>query len=97
MKAALPRRKAAEYVGRYRGIGGYGEELVATVVADSARGLILQSPLTPPGGPPGSLVYRGGETFQLDDKQLTFTREKGRVVKLSVDAVYAYLVLRRKP
>jgi hypothetical protein len=86
---------AAEYAGEYRGIGGMGEDLTVRIVADSAGGLTLQGPLARPNAP-ATLAYTGEDTFQLDDKQLTFVREKGRVVGLHVDAVYAFLTLTRR-
>jgi len=45
----------------------------------------------------GGARHQGADTFRLDDKQLTFVREKGRVTKLGVDVVYAYLVPKRAP
>jgi hypothetical protein len=86
-----------DYVGSYGGVGGMGEDLTVKVVADSAGRLAFEGgPLTRPNAP-NTLAHTGTDTFQLDDKQLTFVREKGRVVKLRVDAVYAHLVLERRP
>jgi CubicO group peptidase (beta-lactamase class C family) len=95
--ATLKSETAREYVGSYAGIGGMGEDLTVKVHTDSAGRLALDGgPLTRHDSP-STLAYMGTDTFQLDDKQLTFVREKGRVVRLRVDAVYAHLVLERKP
>lgn len=99
-KAAPPtarlKRKASEYVGAYRGTGGMGEDLTVHVVTDAAGRLVLKSPFTHPDAP-ATLVYTGGESFALDDKRVTFVRERGRVARLSVDAVYGLMVLARQP
>jgi CubicO group peptidase (beta-lactamase class C family) len=90
--------KVADYVGEYRGGSGFGDDLVVKVLADSAGRLAMQGPLVRPDDPNGGrLTYLGGLTFQLDDKQLTFVRENGRVAALHVDAVYAFLPLKRQP
>jgi CubicO group peptidase (beta-lactamase class C family) len=94
-KAAPPQTKTADYVGEYRGKGGYGEDLVLKVAADPAGRLTIEGPLAGPPGPPRQLAYARGETFQLDDKQLTFVRQRGLVTKLRVDAVYVQMVLKR--
>jgi CubicO group peptidase (beta-lactamase class C family) len=87
--------KMADCVGAYRGPGGMGVDLRVTIAADSAGRLVLRGPIVRSDAP-ATLAHAGGDTFQLDDKQLTFVREDGHVVKLRVDAVYAYLVLKRE-
>jgi CubicO group peptidase (beta-lactamase class C family) len=89
--------KAADYVGAYRGRGGMGEDLTVHVVTDSGGRLVLRSPFTHPDAP-GTLVYAGGESFELDNgMRLTFFRERGRVARVSVDAIYGLMVLARQP
>jgi len=91
------RGRAADFVGAYRGVGGMGEDLTVNVVADSAGRLTMPgTPFVPPGAP-ATLQYVGGDTFELGGTHLTFVRERGRVVKLRVDAVYALFVLKRQP
>jgi CubicO group peptidase (beta-lactamase class C family) len=95
-KAAPATAKAADYVGEYHGKGGYGEDLVLKVAADPTGRLTIEGPIAGPPGPPRQLAYARGETFQLDDKELTFVRQRGRVAKLRVDAVYVQMVLTRE-
>ena len=100
-KAPAPRArlkgKAADYVGAYRGTGGMGEDLTVHVVSDSAGRLVLRSPFTHPDAP-ATLLYTGGEAFELDNgMRVTFVRERGRVARVSVDAIYGLMVLARQP
>ena len=97
--AAAPpfRGRAADYAGEYRGTGGMGEDLRLRVAVDSAGRLTMPgSPFVPPGAPT-TLTYDGGDSFTLGGMRLRFVREQGRVVKLGVDAIYAFLVLARQP
>jgi hypothetical protein len=41
-------------------------------------------------------VYLKGDTFLLGDNRVVFERQKGNVVKLRLDAIYAGLVLKRQ-
>lgn len=92
-RAASFEGRAADYVGEYRGLGGFGDDLTAKVSADSAGGLLLASPIVGPA--PRPLVPVGGATFEVDDKRITFVREKGKATALRVDVVYAMMVLRK--
>lgn len=85
--------KAADYVGEYSGVGGYGEPLTIRVTADSTGALLLQGPLS--GPTPRPLSPLGGAAFDLDGNRVTFVRDGGRVTALTFDATYALLVLKR--
>lgn len=92
-RAASFEGKPADYVGEYRGLGGFGDDLSAKVSADSTGRLLLESPIVGPA--PRALVPVGGATFEVDDKRITFVREKGKATALRVDVVYAMMVLRK--
>ena len=85
--------KPSDYAGEYRGVGGYGEELVMRVTVDSTGGLVLAGPVA--GPTPRPLTSLGNGVFEVDDKRLTFVRDAGRVSKMRLDVTYALLVLKR--
>jgi CubicO group peptidase (beta-lactamase class C family) len=95
-RTAAFRGNATDYVGEYRGVGGMGEDLRLRVVADADGRLTMPgSPFAPPGAP-ATLAYVGDDAFDLNGTRISFAREQGKVRRLQVDAVYAFLVLRRE-
>jgi dienelactone hydrolase len=100
------RGPAAAYAGTYAGQGGRGgDRLEVQVIADSAGRLALRGPMTSPEDATGRITYLGasadGQTFQLDEKLLTFVQTAGRVTALQIDvpidAPQVHLVLQRQP
>ncbi|GIW51737.1 MAG: hypothetical protein KatS3mg081_1092 [Gemmatimonadales bacterium] len=84
---------AADYAGRYRGVGR-GRELVIEILADSATGGLAARV---GDGQPAPLSYLGRDTFERGNLRLRFEREGGRVVALRADLVSVYSILRRSP
>lgn len=90
------RRRPADYVGEYRGIGPGGAQAL-TIHTDGAGGLTLRTS----GEQPRPLTYHGGETFGARNarhefgERYTFMRHGGRVTRVRADAPYGHAVLVR--
>lgn len=86
------RGDAADYTGRFRGVGRSGDDMTLIVTGDSAAGLRLGVG-TEPALP---LTWLGGQTFGLGATRYTFVREQNIVNTVRVDDVFSDWVFARK-
>jgi D-alanyl-D-alanine carboxypeptidase len=78
------------FAGTFEGVGR-GRPTSVTIAADGGK-------LTMKGAAsePRDLAFKSGDTFAAGDTLVTFDRESGRVVRLRLDTVGGYVILRKK-
>ena len=90
-KAVAFTGNAQEYAGEYRGVGR-GQDIILTIAPTAdGKGLTVRNRTANPA----TMLYLGGETFEVGATRFTFVRENGKITKLRRDGGAAYTVLTR--